>query len=238
VSSRVREKQANRVIREQLAREQRRRRTIIVSIVAVVALVLAGLVGWAVYEAQKPPASFATPAHATGDGTGIVAASGPVPVELYVDYLCPNCKNFEDAASATIDQLVAAGKINLVYHPIAILDRSTNPPGYSTRAGSAAGCAADEGKFLEYTKALFAQQPAENSSGLTDDQLVQIGAGAGLSSPSFGQCVHVGKYKAWMAHNTDSAAGKGINGTPTVLVAGKPTEPTPAALTAAVNAAK
>jgi protein-disulfide isomerase len=238
VSSRVREKQANRIVREQLARERRRRRTIIVSIVAVIALVVAGLVGWVVYGTQKPPPSSATPAHATGDGSGIVAASGPVQVELYVDYLCPNCKHFEDTTSATIDQLVAAGRINLVYHPIAILDASTNPPGYSTRAGSAAGCAADAGKFLEYTKALYAQQPAENSSGLTDDQLVQIGTGVGLTSPSFAQCVHAGKYKSWMARNTDAAAGKGVNGTPTVLVAGKQIEATPTALTAAVNAAK
>jgi protein-disulfide isomerase len=220
VSSRGKQKQANRVVREQLARERRRRRNLIISIVAVVGVVAAGLIGFLVYQLQKPT-TYATPAHATSDRTGIVVSTGKVRVELYVDYLCPNCKNFEDAASSTLDQLVSDGKITLVYRPIAILDQNTSPSGYSTRAGSAAACAADGGKFLAYTKALFAQQPAEGSAGLTDDQLVQIGTGVGLTSASFAQCVRDGKYETWMAHNTDAAAGNNVNGTPTVFVAGK-----------------
>jgi protein-disulfide isomerase len=235
MSSRVKTKQANRIIREQLAAQRRRRRTIIVSVAAAVLLVVAGLVGFVVYLNQKPPAASATPAHTTADGTGIQVSSGPVPVDLYVDYLCPNCKRFEDSAQSTLDDLVAKQKITLVYHPIAILDPSTDPPGYSTRAGSAAGCAADAGKFPEYTKALFARQPAEGSAGLTDDQLVQIGVGIGLTGDGFAQCVRAEKYSAWMAHNTDAAAGKGINGTPTVLVRGKSIDPTSAALLAAVG---
>jgi protein-disulfide isomerase len=236
VSSRARQKQANRFVREQLARERRRRRNLIISIVAVVGVIAAGLIGFSVYQLQKPT-SYATPAHASADHTGIVASSGKVEVDLYVDYLCPNCKNFEDSASATLDQLVASGKIKLVYRPIAILDQSTNPSGYSTRAGSAAGCAADGGRFLEYTKALYAQQPAEGSAGLTDDQLVQIGTGAGLTSPSFAQCVRAGRYASWMAHNTDAAAANNVNGTPTVLVAGKQVAPSADAIKAAVGAA-
>jgi protein-disulfide isomerase len=235
MSSRVKAKQANRMVREQLAAEQRRRRTVIVSIAAAVALVIAGLVGFAVYVNQAPPASYATPAHASGDGSGIQVSSGPVPVDIYIDYLCPNCKRFEDSAQSTLDDLVAKQKVTLVYHPIAILDPGTNPPGYSTRAGSAAGCAADGGKFLEYTKALFAQQPAEGSAGLTDDKLVEIGAGVGLTGDPFAGCVRAEKYSAWIAHNTDTAAGKNINSTPTVLVKGKQITPTPEALLAAVG---
>jgi protein-disulfide isomerase len=236
VSSRTRQKQANRFIREQLAKEQRHRRNMIISIVAVLGVVAAGLIGFTVYQAQKP-ASYATPAHATADTTGIVASAGKVQVDLYVDYLCPNCKNFEDSASSALDQLVKDGKIKLVYRPIAILDQNTNPSGYSTRAGSAAGCAADGGKFLEYTKALYAQQPAEGSAGLTDDQLVQIGAGVGLINPSFAQCVRAGRYASWMAHNTDAAAAHNVNGTPTVLVAGKQVTASPDAIKTAVTAA-
>jgi protein-disulfide isomerase len=237
MSSRVRQKQANRIVREQLARERRRRRTMVVSIIAVCAVVVAGLVGLTVYEVQKPKGSAATPAHTTPDKAGILVSSGTVTVEVYLDYLCPNCKKFEDAAASTMDQLVKDGKIRLVDRPIAILDQSTNPSGYSTRAGSAAGCAADGGKFAEYSKALYAQQPAEGSAGLTDDQLVQIGAGVGLTDPSFAQCVRSGRYASWMARNTDAAAGNHIQGTPTVLVAGKEIEASADALTAAVNAA-
>jgi protein-disulfide isomerase len=235
VSSRVKAKQANRIIREQLAAERRRQRTIVVSVVAAAVLVLAGLIGFAIYLNQKPAADSAVPAGTTSDHTGIQVSSGPVPVDIYIDYLCPNCKRFEDGTQSTLDDLVAKKKISLVYHPIAILDHSTDPPGYSTRAGSAAGCASDAGKFLPYTKALYAQQPAEGSAGLTDDQLVQIGAGTGLTDPGFGRCVRAGKYADWMARDTDAAAAKNINGTPTVLVNGRPVSPTADAVLKAVG---
>lgn len=234
MSSRANQKQANRVVRQQLAAEARRRRTIVVSIIAVVAVIAAGLIGWGIYETQKPK-NVATPAHATSNGTGIVVSQGPVQVDAYIDFLCPHCKEFEDSASATIDQLISQGKIRMVYHPIAILDRASSPAGYSSRAASAAGCAADGGKFFDYLKALYAQQPAEGSAGLSDDQLVQIGAGIGLIDPTFAQCVRAGKYRSWVADNTDKAARAGVNGTPTVKVAGKQLDsPTGDALAKAV----
>jgi protein-disulfide isomerase len=235
VSSRAKAKQANRIVREQLAAEQRRRRTITVSIVAAAVLLLAGLVGVGIYLNQKPPADNFIPAGTTADHTGIPVSSGSVPVDIYIDYLCPNCKRLEESAQSTLDDLAGRKKITLVYHPIAILDQSTNPPGYSTRAGSAAGCASDAGKFAEYTKALFARQPAEGSAGLTDDQLVQIGSGIGLTDPGFGQCVRSEKYVDWMAHNTDVAAAKNINGTPTLMVNGKQVPATVDAILQAVG---
>jgi protein-disulfide isomerase len=235
MSSRVKVKQANRVVREQLAAERRRQRTLVVSIAAVAALLIAGLIGWAVYRNQKPPATFTTPAHAGSDNTGIVVSAGPKTVDIYLDYLCPICKHFEDTTQSTLDGLVAQKKITLTYHPIAILDERTTPAGYSSNAGSAAGCAADGGKFLEYTKALYAKQPAEGSTGLSTDELVQIGASVGLTDASFTQCVQTGKYKPWIAHNTDAAAGKNVNGTPTVFVNGKQVDATADAVKAAVN---
>lgn len=221
MSSRVKQKQANRFVREQLAKERRRRRTLIVSVVAVIGVIAAGLIGFTVYQLQKPSGGYSTPAHASTDHTGIVVSSGKTGVDVYLDFLCPNCKKFEDAASSTLDQLSKDGKVQLVYHPIAILDASTEPSGYSTRAGNAAACAADANKFTEYARALYAQQPAEGSGGLTDDQLVQIGSGVGLSGSTFEQCVRGAKYSGWVAHNTEAAAAKNINGTPTVLVNGK-----------------
>jgi protein-disulfide isomerase len=224
------------VVREEIAREARRRRTVIVSIVAAVAVVAAGLTGWAVYETQKPR-HVVVPASASADGTGVVVSDGPVRVDAYVDLMCPHCKEFEDEAATTLNGLVAQGKINLVYHPIAILDGSSHPAGYSTRAGAAAGAAADGGKFLPFLQALYAQQPAEGSAGLSDDQLIKIGEQVGLTQPGFATEVRDGKYKGWMASNTDKAAAKKIQTTPTVLVAGKPIAAlTPNALQQAVDA--
>jgi protein-disulfide isomerase len=220
MSKREPQKQANSFVRARLAQERRRRRTIVTSVVAVLVLVIAGLAAWAIYR-SRTPGSYATPAHAVQDNSGIPISSGKVQVDAWVDFLCPICRNFETSAQSTIDSLVSSNKITMVYHPVAILDRSTNPAGYSTRAGAASGCAADLGKFPEFLKALYAQQPAEGSAGLSDDQLIQIGGSVGLIDPTFAKCVRDGKYKTWVTHNTDVFSQKGYQGTPTVLVAGK-----------------
>ncbi|HEX6501047.1 MAG TPA: thioredoxin domain-containing protein [Micromonosporaceae bacterium] len=239
MSSRAKQKQANRIVREQLARERRRRRAVLTSVVAVVVVLLAGIVGWAVYSAQKP-ASYHTPKNATSGAAGLVAANPDTKttVEVYLDYLCPHCKAFEDEAASTLDQMVADKRIKLVYHPIAILDRDSNPPGYSTRAAAASACASDVGKLIPFTKQMYAQQPAEGSAGLTDDQIIDAAKTAGITDPSFATCVKSGKYTSWVAHVTDEAARSGVNSTPTVLVDGKQIDATVGALTAAVDKAQ
>jgi len=98
---------------------------------------------------------------------------GDVTVVEYFDYQCPICKHFEVEAGAALDQMVAKNQITLVYHPLAFLDRMSSTQ-YSTRSAASSGCASDRGQFLPYTKALFNNQPAEGSNGLSDDRLVQM----------------------------------------------------------------
>jgi protein-disulfide isomerase len=224
------------MVREQIARERRRQRTLWTSVAVVAVVLIAGLIGWGVYAAQKP-AAYTAPPGATADGSGITVGSGKVQIDVYEDFQCPVCKQFESTSGATRDQLVAAGRAKVIYHPVAFLNRFSTTE-YSTRSSAASGCAAEGGKYREYSRALFGQQPPENSAGLPDDQLITLGDGVGLTEPAFGSCVRSGKYKSWTAHVTDRAAAQGVSGTPTVLVAGKHVAaPTPDGLTTAVTQA-
>ncbi|SCF33392.1 Protein-disulfide isomerase [Micromonospora viridifaciens] len=236
MSSRKGRKDAARVVREQIAREKRRTRTIITSIAAAVVLVIAGLIGWAVYSSQKSK-SYTAPPNANHEGTGIVLGQGPVTVDLYEDYLCPVCKQFQDTSGPTITQLINENKIRVVYHPVAFLDRFSSTQ-YSTRSAAASGCAANGARFKEFTDALFAKQPPENSAGLSDAELIDIGASVGANRDDFSSCLKDGTYKSWVRHVTDDASRSGVVGTPTVKVNGKElTDRSPEGIKAAVAAA-
>jgi protein-disulfide isomerase len=240
VSNRDGKKETQRVVRERLAQERLRRPTLWTTTIAAAALVIALLVGWGVWQSQQAD-DFAVPAGTTsvgGEDAGLLAGGdGPVTVEVYLDFLCPACKQFEVAATPTLDQLIAEKRIQLVWHTLGFLDRLSTTD-YSTRSASAAACASAGGRLKAYGDVLFANQPPEGGAGLTDDQLVDLGGPAGLNAPSFAACVRDGTYEDWVAHVNDLASQRGVNKTPTVYVNGQLlSQPTPENLKAAVDSA-
>ncbi|WP_440073426.1 DsbA family protein [Streptosporangium sp. OZ121] len=185
---------------------------------------------------QRATAPVRVPAGASDEGDGIVVGAGPVTVDVYIDFLCPFCKTFEQTSGPTLNGMVRERAISLVCHPMGFLDRLSTTR-YSSRASAASGCAADGGRFVEYTRALFAGQPPEEGPGLTDDELIELGGPAGLTGPAFGECVRDGAYLGWTAYVTRKAIERGVSATPTVLVEGTPVPATPEAIVAAVTAA-
>ena len=158
------------------------------------------------------------PASATPEGDGVIVGDGPVPVNAYIDFQCPFCRRFELSSGPTLAALVTGHRISIAYHPMNFLDQASTTH-YSTRAAAASGCAADQGRFLDYMHELFVSQPPEGSAGLSDAKLIALGQAAGLG-PAFGSCVAEGPYLDWPAYVTARAAAAGVEATPTVLVAG------------------
>ncbi|WP_412541826.1 thioredoxin domain-containing protein [Longispora sp. K20-0274] len=219
MSRRVDQKTAARVVREQIAAEDRRRRVMWTAIGVVLAVLIAGAIGYGVWQAQQPT-KFNVPATATEkqDGMVIPGTTGKAKVEIYLDYQCPACKGVEEAITPMVDQWIKDNKITLIYHPVAILDPASAPNMYSTRSSAAAGCAADGGKLYEFSKQLYARQPAENTGGLPDDDIIAAGGAAGLIDPAFARCVRDGTYKGWAKKLTDDFTKRGLQHTPTLFV--------------------
>jgi protein-disulfide isomerase len=234
MSRRTDKRAAARLVREQIAREKRRKRTAWIAVIALGALAIGGVIGWTIYASSRASA-VNTPAKANSASNGIVTGTGPVVVEDYLDFICPYCKRYHDEAGETVAQLARDNKITLVQHPVAYLDRfSTN--NYSTRASAASGCAADDGHFQEYMSLLFANQPAEGSAGPTDEQLIKLGTDNGLSK-EFAKCVQDKRYLTWAKKVSGDAAKAGVTGTPTVFVNGEKVQASAATIVAAVNEA-
>jgi protein-disulfide isomerase len=224
------------------ARAERRRRSVVGAVVAAVLVVVAVVAVIVVQSGRTTTsANAAVPSGTADHGTTIVvgSADAPVTVDLYEDFQCPNCKAFEDTSGATLAQLVADGKVQAHYHGMAFLDTSANGA-YSTRALNAAAAVVDTAgaeAFQRFHDLLFANQPAEGGSGLTDDQLVAYAAQAGASSETVQQDIRDRTYGDWVKNVTDQASKDGVTGTPTVLVGGqKLADLSPDGLTAAVQA--
>ena len=173
------------------------------------------------------------PAGATADGDGIVIGEGAVRVDVFIDFLCPFCQRFELSSGDALAALAGAGRASVAYHPMNFLDAASTTR-YSTRAAAAAGCAADQGRFVPYERALFVSQPPEGSAGLSDAELADLGSSAGLDPASFGSCLSAGTYLGWPDYVTARAVAAGVEATPTVLVAGTAVTAEARAITAAV----
>lgn len=210
-------------VREMVERRHRRKRTILVSLVAAVVIGGAAVVGVGLVRANDVgPATVPdrVPENVAGDKAGLVRSDGEVAVELYLDFLCPECGRTERVLARALDGLSTAGDVRVVYHPVAFLDGYSSPSGYSTRAAAAAACSADEGKFESYSAVLFESQPPEHGPGHSQARLLELGRDAGIAEESFARCVKAGTYRPWVRFVSDVAAADGVAATPTVVVNG------------------
>ena len=150
------------------------------------------------------------------DGYGIVLNPSAKPtIDVYIDYQCPACKNFELINGGYLNEVIAQNKAKVVYHPMTFIGPE------SILAANAAACASDEDKFLAFHKAFYANQPAENAGAIDATFLKSIGAAIGIDSPKFAACVDNGGYSDWVRNVAEAGAKANVNSTPTVFVNGK-----------------
>ncbi|MDQ0822714.1 protein-disulfide isomerase [Arthrobacter sp. V4I6] len=169
--------------------------------------------------ADLPAAPATPPAEVTAPGAE-PEADKPVKVVLYVDFICPVCKDFEARYNETLTGLRNEGKISVEYRPLGFLDtRSTT--NYSSRAANAAACVVNESpeKYADFVNALFDRQPAEGGAGLSDADLKRMATDIGAKN--IDQCVDDKTYRPYVKYSTQQASAIGVTGTPTVFVEGK-----------------
>jgi protein-disulfide isomerase len=215
---------------------------------AIVVIFAVGLVAFIVksgHDKKVPPAPDATGRSDTVRVTSgkLVTKPGTADpkavVLIYEDFLCPICGDFERAMGPTVSKLIDIGAIAADYSPVAILDNRPGTQHYSSRAGAAALCVADESidAFRRFHNHLFDKgvQPAEDGTTPIPDnaRLIEIAREAGAAG-KVPDCINSGKYIAKLLGAADAAH---IDGTPTILINGQRYYPsTPEDLVAKVKA--
>lgn len=226
----TREKAAEARATAQAAERRRERMIRIVggiAVVAVVGVILAiGITQSGNNDTPAPSADSALPTGITADnGYGFqvnTAADAPT-VEIFEDFQCPACANLENQFGPLIQKEATDGNIQLTYHPMVFLDNNLQTD-HSLRAANAFGCAITGGVGEQFHNAVYANQPANEGDGWTDEQLKQFGTDSGLTGEAqtaFDKCVDEGTYNGWAQLSNDASFERGISGTPTIFVNGK-----------------
>lgn len=193
-------------------------------VIGMVALVVGVGVIFSVAGNQTKTSSKIPSAARSADGYGIVFNDKATPViDIWEDFQCPVCRDFEAVNNKQIKEWIDGKKIVAVFHPLSFIGAE------SAYMANAAACSADEGKFLQFHEALYANQASsENSGQWNSASLIALGANLGISSKSFTDCVSNAKYQDWVTNVANDGQKKNINSTPTVLINGKEIERTQA----------
>jgi protein-disulfide isomerase len=220
------------------------RNKIIITVVVVAVIAAAVITGVLVTNSQKNKTAEAVIATKSvtlapdvtvkRDGATVLVGkdSAKTTVDIYEDFLCPVCGNFESTYSDSIVQKINDGSIKARYDLVNLLNDRSNPAGYSTDAANAALCVADDGtKFMNYHASLYGSQPAEGARGYDKTQLTKLGQDLGVTSAAFSTCVTNGTYNQAVSDEYQTArttpylqqdvGGQTGFGTPTVAVGQK-----------------
>jgi protein-disulfide isomerase len=199
---------------------QQNKRRISPGIIVVIVLVLAlgagvGVQYWRghskveVSSNGRPEPTVIEGPGTSGKGVTVGKEGAKAHIDLYLDFRCPHCAEFEEATGATVDKLVQDGTATLTYWPLAFVNPDASP-----RLANAFAAAAANGKALSYADEMY----GDFSKSWTTDQLIELGKQLGMDDAKFTQAVQNNQYGSWIDSVAKAADDRGVTGTPTVYI--------------------
>jgi protein-disulfide isomerase len=138
------------------------------------------------------------------------SGSAPVTIVEFSDFQCPFCQRVAPTLKKVRETY--GDKVRIVWKDFPLTQ--IHPEAF--KAGEAAHCAAEQGKFWEYHDRLFANQQA-----LKPADLKKYGADLGLDATRFDACVDSSKYGERVRNGVALGTRLGVNSTPTIYVNGR-----------------
>src|SRR6266540_1918344 len=134
----------------------------------------------------------------------------PVTIVEFSDFQCPFCSR----ARPTVNKVreTYGDKVRVIFRNFPL---SIHPQ--AQKAGEAAGCAGEQGKFWEMHDRLFA-----NQAKLQVPDLKEHAAVLGLDPEAFRQCLDSGRHTADLQRDAEAGTGYGVSGTPSFFINGRP----------------
>ena len=201
-----------------------------IAVVVVIALVVGGVL----WNRNRDHGGTANEQVLNSNAALIIgAADAKTTIDVFEDFMCPVCKQFEEQSGQAIVSAVDAGRLRVRYHMLNFLNRQSASGSYSSRAAGALQCVgAGENKevFFKFHSALFADQPKEGGdSDKSNADLAKVAAEQGANAVTQkciadGSKVAEGEKAAEESENQLAKATGGQVATPTVLSGGVPVD--------------
>lgn len=193
-----------------------------ISVGVVVALVLVSVLVIWMNSAASAPGPRPDGSGIDADTGAIVAGAGSNELDVWFDFYCPHCQDFEEGYGSTVDEMLEQGDVTLNLFPVALPGlNSASGTDFSKRSANAMYCIAETSPDAAYPfmQALFATNPS--GAGQTDDELIEMATEAGAGD--IGSCVADGTYISFVEEQTQlipENPATGGAGTPTVVLNG------------------
>ncbi|WBQ02407.1 DsbA family protein [Kribbella sp. CA-293567] len=162
-------------------------------------------------DGRVEPAMITAPGK-SGEGVTVGKEGAKTHIDVYLDFRCPHCAEFERETGPAIDALVEDGTATLTYWPMDFVNPEASP-----RLANAFAAAAANGKALTYADEMF----EDFTKAWTTDQLLELGKKLGIGDAKFEAAVKDNSYKGWLDSISDASTKREVTGTPTVFVNGK-----------------
>lgn len=154
------------------------------------------------------------------DGESLGRADAPVVMAVYSDFQCPICARLVREEFATLkSELVDAGILRIESRDIAIVG-GQDVPNESIDLATGAVCAARQNRYWQFHDLVFWNQGGENKGDHDAAFIAAVANRAGVDMTAWNACIGDGEAQDGVVSATQTALGKGINGTPTLVLNG------------------
>lgn len=116
-----------------------------------------------------------------------------------------------------LEEHAASGRLVITYKQFPLTTIHKN----AYRDSLAALCADEQGKYMEYKKALYALEEGKAGATVTDEERIAAAKGIVTDETTFTQCLSSDKYKTRVDAEMDDADALRVNATPTLFFDGK-----------------
>lgn len=194
-----------------------------VTIAVAVALVLVAVLVVTLNNASSAPGPRPEGSGIDAETGAIVVGDGANELDLWFDFYCPHCQEFEAVYGSTVDDVLEQGEVTLNLHPVALSGlNAASGTDFSKRSASAMYCVAETTPDAAYPfmQALFATNPT--GPGQTNEELIAMAEEAGAGDVA--ACINDGTFISFVEEQTGQLPANpdtGSAGTPTIILNGE-----------------